>query len=48
MHWRTFERLQAEHDAHVALSLAGIVAKLGMLRDMGDDLADRLGGILTL
>jgi hypothetical protein len=45
MHWRTFERLQAEHDAHVTLSLAGIVAKLGMLRDMGDELADRLGGI---
>jgi hypothetical protein len=45
MHWRTFERLQAEHDAHVAQSLAGIVAKLGMLRNMGDDLADRLAGI---
>ena len=45
MHWRTFERLQAEHDAHVAQSLAGIAATLGMLRDMGDDPADRLSGI---
>lgn len=32
MHWRTFERLQAEHDAHVAQSLAGIAARLGFLR----------------
>lgn len=45
MHWRTFERLQAEHDAHVAQSLAGIAARLGLLRKLGDDLADRLGGI---
>ncbi len=41
MHWRTFERLHAQHDAHVAQSLAGIVAKLGRLGDM----ADRLEGI---
>jgi hypothetical protein len=45
MHWRTFERLQAEHDAHVAQSLAGIAARLGLLRKLGDDLADRPGGI---
>ncbi|MCC7101203.1 MAG: hypothetical protein IT500_16605 [Rubrivivax sp.] len=32
MHWRTFERLHAEHDAHVGAALAGIVARLGWLR----------------
>jgi len=43
MHWRTFERLQASHDFHVNAALAGMAAKLGLLRAMGDDLADRLG-----
>ena len=32
MHWRTFERLQAAHDAHTNQALAGMAAKLGMLR----------------
>ena len=36
MHWRTFERLQGEHDAHVAQSLAGIAAKLALLGDKLD------------
>ncbi len=31
MHWRTFERLNAEHDAFVAESLAGINQRLGSL-----------------
>ena len=29
MHWRTFERLIAEHDAFVAASLAGMAARFG-------------------
>jgi hypothetical protein len=37
-HWRTFERLQGEHDAHVNAAPAGMAAKLGLLRE-------RLGGI---
>ena len=32
MHWSTFERLQASHGAHVNRALAGMAAKLGMLR----------------
>ena len=32
MHWRTFERLQAAYDAHTNQALAGMAAKLGMLR----------------
>ena len=30
MHWRTFERLKARHDAHVAVSLAGMADQLGL------------------
>ncbi len=48
MHWRTFERLQAEHDAHDAQSLAGILSKLGLLGDMGDPSADHLAGVPRL
>jgi hypothetical protein len=33
MHWRTFERLNAEHDILVAESLAGITNHLGMPRE---------------
>lgn len=33
MHWRTFERLNAEHDILVAKSLAGIVQQLGMPKE---------------
>ncbi len=29
MHWRTFERLQAEHDAYVESSLAGMLMRFG-------------------
>ena len=32
MHWRTFERLQREHDFHVHAALAGMSAKLGLLQ----------------
>lgn len=31
MHWRTFERLKAQHDAHVAVSLAGMAQWLGLI-----------------
>jgi hypothetical protein len=30
MYWRTFERLQATHDAHVNQALAGMAAKMGL------------------
>ena len=33
MHWRTFERLNAEYDALVAESLAGITEKFGMFKE---------------
>ena len=33
MHWRTFERLQSTHDAHVNQALAGMSAKLGLAMD---------------
>ena len=31
MHWRTFDSLQAAHDAHVNQALAGIAARFGFL-----------------
>lgn len=31
MHWRTFDRLSAEHDVFVGLSLAGMAERLGLL-----------------
>lgn len=30
MHWRTYERLKAEHDAYVGVSLAGMMRRFGM------------------
>ncbi len=33
MHWRTFERLRAEHDAFVSTSLAGMAERLGLFED---------------
>ena len=32
MHWRTYERLLAQHDDFVGVSLAGMARKLGLLR----------------
>lgn len=32
MHWRTFERLPGQHDAHVNAALVGMVARLRLLR----------------
>lgn len=37
MHWRTFERLNKEHDAFVAISLAGMAARLNLLGESLDD-----------
>ena len=31
MHWRTFERLQREHDAHADAAFIGVSARLGLL-----------------
>jgi len=33
MHWRTFERLRAEHDAFVSASLAGMAKRLGLFEN---------------
>ncbi len=42
MHWRTFERLKAEHDAFVRVLLAGMAERFGLvsrrLAGLGDDL----------
>ena len=37
MHWKTFYRLKAEHDALVQQSLAGISAKLGIMGERFED-----------
>ena len=37
MHWRTFERLNKEHDAFVAISLAGMAARFNLLGESLDD-----------
>jgi hypothetical protein len=44
MHWRTFERLSAEHDSFVGLSLTGMAERLGLLNQRLDGLADKLHG----
>jgi hypothetical protein len=38
MHWKTFERLNKEHDALVEISLAGIAAQLNSLGESFDNL----------
>lgn len=40
MHWRTFERLAAEHDADVNAAMAGMAARFGLLRRRGNGLTD--------
>jgi hypothetical protein len=35
MHWRTFERMQASHDAHVGRSFAGIARRFGRFQNRG-------------
>lgn len=37
MHWATFERLHAQHEALVNRSIAGLMAKFGMfVKDVGE------------
>ena len=40
MHWRTYERLLAQHDNFVGTSLAGMARKLGLLRGQLEDIED--------
>ena len=42
MHWRTFEGMQASHDAHVRRALAGMWAMLGKSRAMMNQLHEKL------
>ncbi len=37
MHWKTFQRLNKEHDNFVQISLAGIATKLNLLGESLDD-----------
>ena len=37
MHWRTYERLHARHEAFIGFSLAGMAKKLGLLRGRLED-----------
>ncbi len=37
MHWNTFDRLNKEHDAFVAISLAGMAARLNLLGESLDN-----------
>ena len=41
MHWRTFERLQAQHDAYVAVSLAEMGRMLGIMESRLDKIRRR-------
>ncbi len=47
MHWRTFERLKAEHDAYANASWAGMAERLGLinrrLKNLGLDPLDDFG-----
>ncbi|TAM34084.1 MAG: hypothetical protein EPN61_17705 [Burkholderiaceae bacterium] len=46
MHWKTFERLTATHNAHVTRAVAGMAAKLGLTLGRLDSInegLDRLG-----
>lgn len=44
MHWRTFERMQGQHDAHVNAALAGMAAKLGLLLGRLGEISDDMDG----
>lgn len=44
MHWATFERLRAEHDAFVSASLAGMAKRLGLMDRRLAGLLDDLNG----
>ena len=42
MHWRTFERLQAQHDAYASVFMAGIGLMLGKLQQRTESLQRRM------
>jgi hypothetical protein len=44
MHWRTFERLRAEHDAFVTAALTGMGQRLGLVERRLNRLWDDLSG----
>lgn len=44
MHWRTFQKLSAEHDAFVRESLVGMARRFGLLQGVLDDLGVALPG----
>jgi hypothetical protein len=44
MHWRTFERLDARHDAFVGVSLAGMAKRLGLLERQLDGIRADMDG----
>lgn len=44
MHWKTYWRLQAQHDEFVALSLDGMAKRLGLVNRRLTGLQDRLNG----
>ena len=44
MHWKTYWRLQAQHDDFVALSLNGMAKRLGLVNRRLTGLQDRLNG----
>jgi hypothetical protein len=46
MHWLTFERLQARHDAYVNAALAGMMARLGLTRERIGDADPKLERLL--
>ncbi len=51
MHWRTFDRLKAQHDAFVGVSLAWMAARLRLLERRGVDdpeLCRLLGDLRTV
>ena len=37
MHWNIFERLTAQHDAFVQITLTGMAARLNLLRESLDN-----------
>lgn len=43
MHWRTFERLQARHDAYMSVSLAEFGKMLGSVQHTLEELQSRIG-----
>lgn len=44
MHWRTFQRLEARHDAYAGVSLAWISKRLGLLNRQLDDIRADMDG----